>query len=130
MTWLLRVPGAQAIAIPQGKGIIPPTPVREAEPEPRYLKVTNSTDLSVELITRRASDEQTAEKVLLGGNMPPGMGETQEEQPQVVEVLMEESDRCPRIPVTLKPGLRGWVGFSQMDKGRWGCQVEGQRAAC
>lgn len=47
----------------------------------------------MELITRRASDEQTAEKVLLGGDMPPGMGETQAEQPQVVEVLIEESDR-------------------------------------
>ena len=32
--------------------------------------------------------------------------------------------------MTLKPGLKGWVGLSQMDKGRWGCQVEGQRAAC
>lgn len=53
--------------------------------------MTNSIDISVQLITRRASDEQTAEKVLLGGDMPPGMGETQAEQPQVVEVLMEES---------------------------------------
>ena len=61
--------------------------------------MTNLTDISVQLITHRASDEQTAEKVLLGGDMPLGMGETQAEQPQVVEVLMEESQ-------TGAPGFR------------------------
>lgn len=107
--------------------------IREAEPDPRYLKMTaiNSTDISVESVTLGAGDRERQHRWSCLDETHHQEGKRhRQNNPAVVEMLMEESQRGFQGSGDTQARPRRTGGTLPDGQGGVGMPAEGQRAAC